>query len=153
MRRLVFVMLPVLGACFHYVPLTDTSLTDELDRVERGSPVRTQFVNEESVQLGDMTVQHIVSMDAEFVRKDNSDVVLSAFWLDSSVRQDGFPGDGWTVRIPIGNIANFQLKKLSVWRTGVVLAGAVLGSYLAWEGFTGGGSSGAGGNGGGGVSR
>jgi hypothetical protein len=135
----LFACLLVAGGCYKYVPVPSPA-TD----LERGTAVRAHFENGESVTLGDLTAHNIISMDAEFVRQDDSELVLSAFWLDSSTRGIGYPGEGWTVRVPTGNISLLEQKKLDVWRTAGLVAAAVVTSVLGWEAL-GGGEGGEGG--------
>ena len=126
----------LLSGCFEYV-----EVQGGYSQIARGSEVRTRLVEPESIMLGDITAHDIVGMDGEFVRADDSDMVLSAFWLDSAIREVGFPGDGWSVRIPLSNIAKFEIKKLNRWRTVGAVVGLFVASYFGWE-TLGGGASG-----------
>lgn len=138
MRRLVLVLLAVLGGCFRYAPPPDG-----LDQVKRGTVVRARFVEEEVIRLRDVTAHNVIGLEGEFVREDNSDLVVSAFWLDSSVRQAGFPGEGWTVRFPLSNIASIEVRRLDLLRTALAVAGVFMGSYLVWDALGGGEGRGA----------
>ena len=73
MRGFVFVSLFFLCGCFKYVPLEGPTTA-----VERGTPLRTYFIGEQSVDLHDVTAHNITSMDVEFVRQEDSELVLSA---------------------------------------------------------------------------
>ncbi len=133
MRGVLFASLVLLSGCFKYVPVTGG-----YDQIEQGSELRADFIEGESFDLSDLTVHNIVGMDAEFVRQDNSDLIFSAFWLDSSVRDVGFPGDGWSVRIPISNISQVELKKIDWWRSTGIVAGFLIASYFGWDAVRGG---------------
>jgi hypothetical protein len=128
MRKALIVSLFLISGCFKYVPLTEG-----YEQIEKGNRLRTEFIEAESFQLSDITVHNIIALDGEYVRQDNSDLILSAFWLDSSLREVGFPGDGWSVRIPISNISRLEVKELDWWRTTAVVLGVFLGTYLGWE--------------------
>jgi hypothetical protein len=128
MRALLFVSFLFLGGCFKYVPL-ETPMTE----VERGTELRTRLIGEQSVDLYDITAHNITSMDVEFVRQEDSEYVFSAFYLESSARQTGYLGNGWTVRVPVGNVSSIEVKKLDLWRTIGLGALAVVGSVVGWE--------------------
>ena len=133
MRGVLFASLILLFGCYKYVPVS----VGEYEQIQQGRELRTQFIEEESFDLFDVTVHNIVAIDAEFVRLDRSTMIMSAFWLDSSIRDVGFAGDGWTVRIPISNISQMSIKEFDWWRTGAVLAGGFIASYLGWKGMQG----------------
>jgi hypothetical protein len=128
MRAVLFVSFLFLGGCFKYVPL-ETPVAD----VERGTQLRTFFIDEQSVDLYDVTAHNITSMDVEFVRQEDSEFVFSAFHLDSSAREAGYLGNGWTVRVPVSSVSHVQVRKLDVWRTVGLGAIAVVGSIIGWE--------------------
>jgi hypothetical protein len=145
MRVLLFVTLFFLAGCYKYVPLQGPP-----GAVERGTQLRTYFSEEQSVDLYDLTAHNITAMDAEFVRQEDSELVLSAFYLDSSARDAGYLGNGWTVRIPVESLSHVEVKKFDLWRSVGLGALALVGSYLGWEMIGGGrgGGEGPGNNGG-----
>ena len=130
MRKVLFAFFLLLSTagCFRYVPVEGG-----YGQVKKGSEVRARFAQDQSFDLSDITVHNIMGMDAEFVRADNSDVVMSAFWLDSSVREVGFPGDGWSVRVPVSNIASMDVKRVDWLKTTGVVLGFFVASYFGWE--------------------
>jgi hypothetical protein len=97
-------------------------------------------------ELSQITVNNIDQVEGEVVRVDGSDIVLSATWLQA-ITGNGYAGNGWTVRIPEGNVAGFEEKKLSWWRSGVIVAGIVAATWLGFDAL---GIGPAGGGGGGG---
>ena len=143
---LLFLLGP--AGCYHYVPVTGG-----YDQIKQGQVVRAGLVEEESFTLSDLTVHNITGIDGEFVRADPSDLILSALWLDSSLRDVGFPGDGWSVRIPISNVARFEIKRLDRWRTAGLVAAILLGTHFGWQATMGGPGDDTGGGGSGGTVR
>ena len=137
-------MLVPLAGCYMYVPVERTAWD-----VEQGVPVRA-LIERQSVELRTYTAHDIVSLEAEFVRLDNSDMVLSALWLDSAVEGVGFPGEGWTIRIPTGSMASLEERKFDKWRSLALVGASVFASWASWQTFGGGGGRGEGGGGGGG---
>ncbi|GMR13932.1 MAG: hypothetical protein BMS9Abin29_2158 [Gemmatimonadota bacterium] len=133
MRGLVLALLILVTGCFKYVPVERTSWD-----VSRGVPVRAR-IDQQSIELRTYTAHDIVSMDAEFVRLDNSDIVLSALWLDSAIKGVGFPGEGWTVRIPMESLESLEQRKFDTWRSlAFVVAGFAV-TYAGWQSIGGGG--------------
>ena len=53
--------------------------------------LRAYFIEDQSVDLHDVTAHNITAMDVEFVRQEDGELVLSAFYLDSSARDAGLP--------------------------------------------------------------
>jgi hypothetical protein len=83
-------------------------------------------------ELAQITVNNIDQVEGEVVRVDGSDIVLSATWLQA-ITGNGYAGNGWTVRLPEVDVAQFEQKKISLWRTGVVVTGILVGSWLGFE--------------------
>jgi hypothetical protein len=128
MRQLMFLSLLFLGGCYKYVPLEAP-----LGEVERGTSLRTYFAAEQSVDLYDLTAHNITAMDVEFVRQEDSEFLFSAFYLESSARDAGYLGNGWTVRVPVESVSRVEVKKFDILRTLGLGALAVAGSILGWE--------------------
>jgi hypothetical protein len=122
---LVVLALPVLGGCYHYVP------TPTLEHPQ-GTPLRTHLGSLGAFELAQITVNNIERVEGEFVRRDAGDVILSATWLEA-VTGAGYQGNGWTVRIPEADITGVELKRLSWWRTGVLIGGLAVGTWLGFE--------------------
>jgi hypothetical protein len=97
-------------------------------------------------ELAQITVNNIDQVEGEMVRLDSGALVLSATWLQA-VTGNGYAGNGWTVRIPESNLAGFEEKRLSWWRTGAIIAGVAVGTWLGFDAL--GISPGSGGGGGG----
>lgn len=131
-------MLLLVAGCYKYVPVERTAWN-----VQRGVPVRAHL-DRQSVELRTYTAHDIVSMDGEFVRMDNSDMVLSAMWLDSAVKGVGFPGEGWTVRIPTGSMASLEERRFDTWRTVGLFVAGLAATYVSWQSLGGGDSGGDG---------
>ncbi len=146
LHRLSAVPLAVLllAGCYHYVPT-------ERYAQPRGTAVRASLDSLASFELSAVTVNNIERVDGEMVRLDQGDMVLSASWLHSIIG-NGFDGGGWTVRIPESNLMSLQLKKVSLWRTGVVIGGLVLATWVGFDQLGGGTQAGGGGGGTGPIS-
>lgn len=131
----------LLSACYHYVPAEGLGFP-------QGTQVRARLGTLASFELAQLTVNNVDRVDGEWVRAEDGELVLSATWLEAPTGI-GFPGNGWTVRIPVRDVARLEVRRLSWWRTGAVLGGLAVGTWLGFEalGF---GTSGSGGGGGGG---
>jgi hypothetical protein len=132
MRGLLFVSLLFLCGCFKYVPLEGPT-----NNINRGTELRAYLSGEMSVDLNDVTAHNIISMDVEFVRQEESELLFSAFYLDSSSRDSGYLGNGWTVRVPVENVSRIDVRKFDFWRTTGLIALAVVGSYFGWDAIAG----------------
>ena len=142
-RLSVVILLLGTGGCFQYVPESGASPPT------RGSPIRLQLVNPTSFELTQFTVNNITTVNGELVRRVAGDVILSSTWLETAGAV-GFDGESRTLRIPDSNVAAFELKKVSWFRTGAVVLGGALGTILGFNAL---GSEGGGGGGGGSVSN
>jgi hypothetical protein len=133
--------LALLAGCYHYVPAEGMTYP-------QGTPVRAQLARLAAFELAQVTVNNVEQVEGEVVRSENGELVLSATWLETPTGS-GFPGNGWTLRIPEREVARLQVRRLSWWRTGALLGGIALGTWLGFDalGF---GTSGSGGGGGGG---
>lgn len=123
--------------CYHYVPV-------ESAVYPRGTPLRAQLDTLSSFELSAITVNNIDQVEGEFVSQDPRQLVLSATWLQA-VTGNGFDGQGWTVYLPTGNVTGLQRKRLSLWRSAVVVGGIVAGTWLGWNAVGFGPNSGTGG--------
>ncbi len=137
----LYVMPLLLAAegCFQYVPEGDVAPT-------RGSPIRVHLERPTSFELTQFTVNNVIRVDGEMVRREAGDVILSATWLDA-VTGVGFAGEGWTLRIPETTVTALELKKISWWRTGATVLGGALVTILGFD-LLGTGTEGSGGGGG-----
>ena len=133
------VVLGALAGCYHYVP-TDATTS------RPGTPVRAQLDTMSAFELAQITVNNIDEVEGEMVRVDAADLILSATWLEA-VTGNGYPGSGWTVRIPQSNVTAFERRQLSWWRTAIVVGGVAVGTWLGFESLGLGESSGDGGGG------
>ena len=122
---LILLALPFMGGCYHY------AATPTLEQPQ-GTPVRAHLESLSSFELSQITVNNINQVDGEVVRRDAGDLVLSATWLEA-VTGNGYPGNGWTVRIPEANVTGVEVRRLSWWRTGVVVGGFIAGTWLGFE--------------------
>jgi len=129
-----------LAGCYHYVPAVATTSP-------QGTPVRAQLDTLSAFELAQFTVNNIDLVEGELVRVDAGDLVLSATWVQA-ITGNGYPGNGWTVRIPETNVTAFEQRRLSWWRTTIVVVGVAIGTYLGFDALGVGESSGSGGGGG-----
>ena len=134
----------VATGCYGYAPAGAVP-------VPRGTPVRLRLERPCSFQLPSMTAHHIERLTAEMVREDGNTLVLSALRLASADGED-FDGRQATIDVSRADIAALEVRKVSVWRTAVLMAGALVGTWLGFEAL-GGGSAGAEGPGGGGETH
>ena len=140
--QLPLYLMPLLLAaegCFQYVPEGDVAPT-------RGSPIRVHLERPTSFELTQFTVNNVIRVDGEMVRREAGDVILSATWLDA-VTGVGFAGEGRTLRIPETTVTALELKKISWWRTGAAVLGGALVTILGFD-LLGTGTEGSGGGGG-----
>jgi hypothetical protein len=112
------------SACFHYVSVPP-------EASPQGTPVRARLSRMSEFELAQFTVNNIDQVEGEVVRLDGRDLVLSATWLQA-VTGNGYAGNGWTVRIPEADVAGFEEKRFSWWRSAVVVTGVLVGT---WAGF------------------
>jgi hypothetical protein len=138
----LLLLLPIVGGCYHYVPV-------ETVAHPQGTPMRANLGSMAAFELAQITVNNIDRVEGELVRVDAGDLILSATWLQA-VTGNGYPGNGWTVRIPEANITGVEQKRFSWWRTGVVVGGFAIATWLGFEAL-GVGPFGEGGGGSGGV--
>lgn len=128
-----------LAGCYHYVPTAATT-------APQGTPLRAHLGEMAAFELPQMTVNNIDQVEGEMVRVDSGELILSASWLQA-VTGNGYPGNGWTVRIPQSNVTAVEERRLSWWRTGIIVAGAVVGTWLGFDALGVGPTSGTGGGG------
>jgi hypothetical protein len=131
--------LPSVAGCYHYVPASP-------EASPQGTPVRARLNRTAEFELAQVTVNNIDQVEGEVIRVDAGDLLLSATWLQA-ITGNGYAGNGWTVRIPEQNVAGFEQKRLSWWRTGIVAAGVAVGTWLGFDALGLGPSSGPGGGG------
>lgn len=141
MRWAVVPWLLLSGACYHYVPVPEGAV------YPRGTPLRAQLDTLSSFELSAVTVNNIDQVEGELVTQDPRQLVLSASWLEA-VTGNGFDGGGWTVYLPSGNVTGLERKRISLWRSAVVVGGIVAGTWLGWKAVGLGPNSGSNGGGG-----
>lgn len=132
------------GGCYHYVPTGPTV-------PPQGTPVRLHMERPESFELTSITAHNIGEMDAEMVREDDGELVVSALWLRAVTGQE-YPGGGWTLRVEESRVARLEVRELSRWRTALVFIGGIAATWIGFDAL-GGGSEGSGGENGGGSTR
>src|SRR5688572_25954638 len=111
--------------CYHYVPAVATA-------APQGTQLRAQLNTMAAFELSQITVNNIDRVEGEMVRVDAGDLVLSATWLQA-VTGNGYAGNGWTVRIPEGNVAGLQRRTFSWWRSAVVIGAIAVGTTIGFE--------------------
>ena len=136
---LVLVAVAIASGCYHFVPLAPTE-------APQGTPVRARLNTMSDFELAQITVNNIDQVEGEMVQLASDSLVLSATWLQA-VTGNGYAGNGWTVRIPESNLEGFEQKKLSWWRTGLVVGGLAVGTWLGFDALGLSPSSGSGGGG------
>ena len=120
-RFLLFWCLGVTG-CYHYVPL-DPGFT------KQGHPVQVRLKEPASFPVGDLTVHNVVLVRGEIVRREGSDFVLSAFWMESSSGVE-YPGEGRTIRIREEATISVEGKEFSRLRSGAMTLTGLLFSWV-----------------------
>jgi hypothetical protein len=121
-RRLVaLLMLVVLPGCYHYVPV-------DAETPARGDAIRAQ-VPGLTVEVGDVAVRAVETVDGEFIGWNGDRLFLSATWLTTQGGR-GFDGLHYTVDLERQNVNALLEKRLHTGNTvlmaGAVTAGAVL---------------------------
>jgi hypothetical protein len=125
LRTLALTLGLLAGAgCYHYVPVSVM--------LPQGTPMRLHLNTLSSFELNAITVNNINQVEGEMVRVDGTDVVLSATWLEA-ITNNGYAGNGWTVRIPESNVTAVEQKRFSWWRSGVVMGALVVGTTLGFD--------------------
>jgi hypothetical protein len=114
-----------LAGCYHYVPAVAAT-------APQGTPLRAHLNTLSNFELAQITVNNIDRVEGEMVRADAGELILSATWLQA-ITGNGYPGDGWTVRIPQSAVTAVEERRLSWWRTGIVIAGGVVATWLGFE--------------------
>lgn len=140
-RCIALSLLATTGACFHYVPGSDTT--------RQGARVRVELARPTPVELREVTAHDVTDVSAELVSSESDRLVLSVFGLRAAGGFEYFSG-GETVVFPDEAVGRIEERKLSALRT--TLAGALLGAAVYAIGATLGGSRG-GGEGGGGTGQ
>ena len=130
------------SGCYTYVPSATPTPT-------QGTPVRVHLSRPSSFELLALTAHNIDRVDGEMIQRDRGQLFVSATWL-GAVTGEGFNGGLWTVGVEESVIASRQVKTFSWWRTGIVIAGGAVATWLGFDALNG--SAGAGGQGGGGGS-
>ncbi|MDH3208224.1 MAG: hypothetical protein OEO79_16610 [Gemmatimonadota bacterium] len=141
LRITVLSALTMMVGCYHYVPAA--TLVHP-----QGTALRAYLDTLSAFELREVTVNNIDRVEGEFVLADAGGLILSATWLQA-ITGSGFAGRGWTVRIPEANVTAVELKRISWWRTGVVVGGLAVGTWLGFDalGVTGSRDGGGGGTG------
>jgi len=143
MKRIAWVFALVTFAastgCYHYVPVTPAA-------APQGTPVRARLSSMSSFELSQITVNNIDQVEGEMIRVDGGSLFLSATWLQA-VTGNGYAGNGWTVSIPQDDMVGLEERRLSLWRTGIVVGGLLAGTWLTFDALGLGPSFGGGGGG------
>ena len=141
LRITVLSALTMMVGCYHYVPAA--TLVHP-----QGTALRAYLDTLSAFELREVTVNNIDRVEGEFVLADAGGLILSATW-QQAITGYGLVGNGWTVRIPESNVTAVQLKQISWWRTGVVVGGLAVGTWLGFDalGVTGSRDGGGGGTG------
>ncbi|HSG07242.1 MAG TPA: hypothetical protein VLA36_02725 [Longimicrobiales bacterium] len=143
-RIALLALVATLTGCYHYVPQAGRSLA-------QGTPLRIRLRTPQSFELSSLTANNIGVVTAEMIREEPGDVVVSTLWLEA-VTGDGFSGENWTFPIPRANIASLDVRTFSAWRTGVIVVGGFLATYMGFDALRGS-AGGTGQPGGGGQPR
>lgn len=138
LHRSTALLLMALLGCYSYV---ETGLPT----LERGDRVRVYLSEPATFDVGELTANNIVRMDAEVVRWDEEELVLSAWWLTAAAGRE-FNGNGRTVYVPRGQLDAIERRSVNGLQTGLLVAGSVAG-LVALGAAVGGGIGGGGGDG------
>lgn len=124
----VLLLASALNGCYSYVP-SRTGIGGP------GSRVRVYLTEPQSVRLTEISANDVVRITGEVVRADSSDLVLSAWLLNS---RSGYEhvGRGETVAVPRRNVQAVDRNTLSAVRTAglvgiVAMLGVLTGVALA----------------------
>ncbi|MEJ2216250.1 MAG: hypothetical protein P8099_06505 [Gemmatimonadota bacterium] len=130
-----------LSGCFAYVPVPPNAPPP------KGTAVRVRLATPADYRLARYTANDVVEVEGEVIRAEQDRLLLSAFGMRSAADFE-FVAEGETVAIPNDQLASFERKKVSVFRSALlVVAVAALGSLvkLALDTAGGGGEGGGGG--------
>lgn len=120
-RLLAPLILLSLAGCYHYVPV-------DPDAPARGDAIRAQ-VPGLTVEVGDVAVRSVATVDGEFISVTADRLLMSATWLTNESGR-GFDGLHYTVDLERQNLNALLEKKLhtrnTVLMAGAMTAGAVL---------------------------
>ena len=134
----------LLGGCYHYVP-------SEAEALRRGDPVRAR-VSGVPVEVGDIAVRDVTTVDGELVSVMDRQVYLSAMRLTNRAGRE-FDGLRSTVAIERASLDGLFEKRLDATNTALAAAALTAGAVLLHTildssgGVSGRGSGGGGGGG------
>lgn len=120
---------PGFAACYTYLPA-------EVGGPQRGVQIRAQVQNHPTFQVGDRTIHDVTRVDGEVIRWEPDTLALSATGLQSF--EQGYPGSGYTVRLPVGDIASLTTRRLDKGRTILLALGAAAVAVIAQQTLGGG---------------
>ena len=130
MKKSLFALLALstwiaVSGCYHYVP-------DGAGRLAQGTPIRVNLAPPASFELPDLTAHNVQRVDAEVVRDGDDALVVSARWL-GAVTGAGYSGRNFTFTLEHSGIRSVELRRVSWWRTAIVLAGGAVGTWLGFD--------------------
>ena len=117
-RRLVAAaLLPLLGGCYSYTPLSAPTPGE-------AAALRLRLSRPDDFRLTNVTMNDVGEVDGELVAMNDTTVVVSATRL---VSRSGFEhlGEGATLRVPRATIGSIEVKHLSVGRTALFVGGLI----------------------------
>ncbi len=120
-------------SCFSYSPATGP--------VSQGARVRIHLQPPRDVRLSTLTANDVVRVEGELVRADPDTTVISAWMLLGRSGLD-FVAAGETVHLPVGGVAQVEVRKVSLLRSAAVGVAALLGLALIDRAIGGGGGGG-----------
>ncbi|MEW5930740.1 MAG: hypothetical protein AB1941_25040 [Gemmatimonadota bacterium] len=117
MRPIALVLLcALLSGCFTYSPARSAP--------GRAARVRVTLSTPTDFRLTEVTANEVVVVEGEIVRADSAEVAISA--LDLRARSGyEFATQGETLVIPRSSIAVLETRRISVWRSALVVGALV----------------------------
>ena len=138
MREFLILCLVLLNGCYSYAPVATSPLA-------RGTAVRARLSQPTDIRLTDVSVNNTSVVVGEVVSHDADTLTLSAFSLRAATGYS-VPATGETVKIPAGQVARIERRRLDGLRSALLVGTFTLGSALLFAAL----GSGVGGRGGGG---
>lgn len=120
-------ILPLMGGCYHYVPLEDAG-----PAVTEGTPVRVHLSAPRSFDVSGYTAHDIRRVDGSLIERTNDAWVVAATAMYGMAGNQFDPG-AFALEMPAGAIASAEVRTHSWWRTAVAGVAGGVGIYLLSE--------------------
>jgi len=123
---------PGFAACYTYLPA-------EIGGPTRGVTIRTEVQDHPTLQVGDRTIHDVTQLDGQVIRWEPDTLALSASGVHSF--EQGYPGNGYTVRLSLTDITSISVKRLDTRRTLLLALGTIAAAIVAQQSLGGGAAS------------